>query len=142
MNTVIIAVLVVIVGLWLFTSRSGKRSKSATARDRKAERMAAAAARQRHPFQAVSLCSLGGGCAVVESYGQRRFLVRESPPLPLKECTSTHCICKYVRHDDRRYDGLGRRLSLEAPAELDTNFEAMERRGQVSRGRRKTDMAA
>ena len=142
MNTVIVVVMLVIGGLWLFISLSGKRSKSAAARDRRAERLAAAAARQEHPFQAVSLCSLGGGCAAGEAYGQRRFLVNESPPLPLEECTSKHCTCKYIRHEDRRYDGLGWRLSLEAAAELDADFEAINRRAQVSRGRRKTDMAA
>ena len=142
MYTLIIAVLVVVAGLWLFFSRSGKKSKSAAARDRKAKKVAAAAARQVHPFQAVSLCSLGGGCAAVEASGQRRFLVGKSPLLPLTECTSKHCNCKYVRHDDRRYDGLGRRLSIEATAKIEDGLEAIERREPVSRGRRKTDMVA
>ena len=142
MNMTIVGILFVLVAIWLFMPHKDKKKRAVRAKQRKENRAAAVAAKLEHPYQAVSLLSLGGGCPAVESIGQRRFLVREFPPLPLEECTSHHCNCKYVRHDDRRYDGLGRRLHMDVAADTEESDDLHERRRQVIRGRRKTDLAA
>jgi len=42
-------------------------------------------------------------CAEVKALGSKRFLVREAPIIPLKNCTqSTTCQCRYLHHNDRR----------------------------------------
>lgn len=142
MNMTIVGILMAVAALWLFIPRSDKQKRASRAKQRKEGRISAVAARRERPFQAVSVLSLGGGCPAVESLGQRRFLVRESPLLPLQECTSRHCNCKYARHDDRRYDGRGRRLSTGVAADSDGFSDLHERRVEGMRGRRKTDIAA
>ena len=42
-------------------------------------------------------------CEAVQEIGHKRFLVREAPVVPLKDCTqSTSCSCHYLHHSDRR----------------------------------------
>lgn len=44
-----------------------------------------------------------GSCEAVKLIGHKRYLVREAPILPLKDCTqSTSCNCQYLHHSDRR----------------------------------------
>lgn len=145
MNTSVILVLVAAGLFWFFFPRRTKREKAALAKQRKLEEMsaqAAGAANEEHPFQAVSLCSLGGGCPEVEALAQRRFLVDESPALPLEGCSSRNCTCKYVRHEDRRYDGHGRSMPISADGAQCELPSAIERRHLEARGRRKSDRAA
>lgn len=79
-----------------------RASKSAPAKD------PPAAATRRSPWHAVSIVSSVSACAEAVGLLGTRFLSKEAPRLPLKNCSmSGQCRCAYQHHDDRR--GLSRR---------------------------------
>jgi hypothetical protein len=85
-------------------------------------------------WHAVSIVPRGHPCTAALALQKRRFLSRDAPPLPLRECTSPQiCGCVYQHHEDRR---AGPRRSSES-----TGFRGerptTERR--AGRGRRKSD---
>ncbi len=52
---------------------------------------------------AVTISHEKNACEAVKAVGHKRYLVREAPILPLKDCTqSTTCNCQYLHHTDRR----------------------------------------
>ena len=52
---------------------------------------------------AVTISHEKNSCEAVKAIGHKRYLVREAPILPLKDCTqSTLCNCQYLHHTDRR----------------------------------------
>ena len=62
-----------------------------------------------NPYHAVSI-KAGPNCEKTAlQYGQRRYLSREAPTLPLPTCNSKACTCRYLHHDDRR-TGKDRRI--------------------------------
>ena len=148
MTTAIIVVLIVAAAYWAYAQSKGKLGKSSPIEPpsehptTESEATGDAAASDDNPYRAESILSYGGGCPAVEAFSQRRFLVGESPALPLPDCTSEQCKCKYIQHEDRRYDGRGRRLVF-MEAEIDEVTDMLERRGnEVTRGRRKSDKPA
>lgn len=137
MNMTIWIVLGAAVLLWLFLPRRDKSDRKVSAKKRKMAKSSTAKAKLENPYQAVSLSAVGGACPAVESYGDTRFLVRESPPLPLHDCTSPRCNCHYVRHEDRRQNIQGRRTSIVAG--INEFAGELNRRSKEARGRRKSD---
>ena len=74
-------------------------------------------------------------CAAVRAMRDRRFLSREAPVLPLKQCDSAECTCRYEHYDDRR-------KSLRRAHDLGVSIdghEGDERRAKPKRGRRRSD---
>jgi hypothetical protein len=63
-------------------------------------------------FRAVSLVPADGVscCAVCDTLGKRRTLLREAPKLPIAGCLAPECTCRYRHHRDRREFHPGRRL--------------------------------
>jgi len=89
-------------------------------------------------FHAVSIEPAEGCCAAVEAIRVQRFLSEEAPALPLAECASSDCQCRYVHHADRRSGARDRRLSPpEHPDEIEF-WSQRDRRG--SEGRRQGDL--
>jgi hypothetical protein len=85
-------------------------------------------------FQGVSIQHGPKVCAMAKQIGDRRFLARKAPALPLTGCSMQgECRCRYVKHSDRRLDG--RRLTDIGVSTA--FFDGAERRAK--RGRRKTD---
>ena len=74
-------------------------------------------------------------CAEAKALRGHRFLSREAPVLPLKECGRSDCTCRYEHYEDRR--GSSRR-ARDMGVAVDGWIE-VDRRGQVKRGRRGTD---
>ena len=62
----------------------------------------------------------------------------EAPPLPVPECTSSNCKCRYVHYDDRRQDDADRRGIVGLRNELYSHSGEADRRTK-SRGRRDSD---
>lgn len=58
----------------------------------------------RNPFHAVSIAVGRETCRQVEALIGTRFLARDAPKLPLKNCDNPACRCRYVHHDDRRVE--------------------------------------
>jgi hypothetical protein len=55
-----------------------------------------------NPYHAVSIEPGARCCAASRKLEGRRFLASSAPMLPLKECGSQTCQCRYVHHNDRR----------------------------------------
>jgi hypothetical protein len=53
-------------------------------------------------FHAVSVEPGDNCCHSARALKGRRFLSREAPSLPLKNCMNPKCTCSYVHHEDRR----------------------------------------
>ena len=99
---------------------------------------ARAAGNDGSPFRAVSIKAGTGPCEAVKSLQGERFLIGSVPHIPLADCGSKSCTCKYVHHEDRRRPDDERR----APAALTTDLYAStgnEDRRTRKRGRRESD---
>lgn len=85
----------------------------------------------RNRWHAVSVVPGSRACKAAEALKGQRFLSKEAPQLPLPQCDTAECRCKYRHYEDRR--GPPRRAESGAPASRTTT----DRRR--SRGRRETD---
>jgi len=86
-------------------------------------------------FHAVTIAPGPRACPQARALQGQRFLSREAPPLPLKNCGSSQCECRYEHYDDRRQ--LGRR-ARDLGVSID-GYTEDEKRGSAKRGRRKSD---
>lgn len=64
------------------------------------------------PFHAVSIQPALQSCPAVEALKLQRFLSEEAPALPLANCGTPTCSCKYVHHADRRGGARNRRCGV------------------------------
>jgi hypothetical protein len=55
-----------------------------------------------NPWKAIAVEASANCCEAARRHAGKRFLIPEVPRLPLKECGSPHCECKYRHYDDRR----------------------------------------
>jgi hypothetical protein len=66
-------------------------------------REAVQAHRVTNPYHAVSISAGARACSEALKCADARFLsAHVPPPLPLPDCDSEHCTCRYKHHDDRR----------------------------------------
>ena len=82
-----------------------------------------------NPHHSVAIKPGNPCCDAAQKLRGKRFLSRDAPPLPLRDCGAEKCACTYQHFDDRR-SGIDRRRVGSHPAN--------ERRG--SRGRREDDL--
>jgi len=85
-----VGVLAAVVHWWLRRQRSGPTPSRAV---RAAER-----------FAAVEIRRLTGACEASRALDGQRFLVNQSPALPLAGCPKKRCGCRFVKLSDRRTD--------------------------------------
>ena len=84
-------------------------------------------------FAGVSVVAAGSSCAAAQALRNKRFLSREAPRLPLKDCdTPGQCQCVYKKHDDR--GAKPRRAS-----ERGTPDKTVAVNKRLGRGHRETD---
>ncbi len=86
-------------------------------------------------YHAVTIVPGARACAEARKLRGRRFLSREAPVLPLKNCGSADCECRYEHYDDRRKNG---RRARDLGVSID-GYEGDEKRLKTKRGRRKGD---
>jgi hypothetical protein len=86
-------------------------------------------------FHAVTIAAGPRACDAARRLQDQRFLSRDAPPLPLKDCSCSNCECRYEHYDDRRQ--LGRR-ARDLGVSID-GYTENEKRGGAKRGRRKSD---
>jgi len=86
-------------------------------------------------WHAVAVVPGPRACDAARRLRGQRFLSREAPALPLKDCQVAGCTCRYEHHDDRR---TGPRRAQELGASIDGYLDE-ERRGEQARDRRKKD---
>jgi hypothetical protein len=85
-------------------------------------------------FHAVSILTGSVACDAAKERAGFRFLSREAPRLPLKDCTCPECTCRYEHHADRRV--FARRLADNREAVVHSPYTGPERRSGSSPGRR------
>ena len=86
-------------------------------------------------FHAVTIVPGRRACAEARALQGQRFLSREAPPLPLKNCGSPQCECRYEHYDDRRTQA---RRARDAGVAID-GYIGEEQRAHGRRGRRQKD---
>ena len=124
MTTIIL--IAVAIGLFLLFA---KRKKS---KPRKATPV-----QESNPYRSVSVCFDGDACDGVKALADKRFLTSNTPLLPLLDCTSETCSCRYSHYSDRRDFDEDRRLPSSLKSNLFSDSGNSERR--VKRGRRTGD---
>lgn len=89
-------ILVLLLLAWLFIRRrQAAKSKTESV-------PAARISKTNTAYHAVSIKISGFTCAAARDLEGRRFLSTAAPRLPLPECDSTQCDCRFVHHQDRR----------------------------------------
>ena len=86
-------------------------------------------------FHAVTIATGLRACAAARQLRDQRFLSRDAPPLPLKDCSCSNCECRYEHYDDRRKMG---RRARDLGVSID-GYTEDEKRVTGKRGRRKSD---
>jgi len=89
----------------------------------------------RNRWHAVAIVPGATRCQAAEAAKGRRFLSAEAPTLPLRECDTAACTCKYRHYDDRR--GTPRRSEEARGGGLRSRTGDGDRR--ANRGRRELD---
>jgi hypothetical protein len=59
-----------------------------------------------NPWHAVAIQPGPKRCAAVEGLLGQRYLSKDAPRLPLKDCTESGCTCRYRHYEDRRHEGV------------------------------------
>ena len=108
---------------------------TATARPTRPDKPEKPGANPPQAYHAVSIQPGNPCCQRARALQGQRFLSRDAPPLPLKNCSRETCTCHYQHYDDRRG---GPRRAREIGVAMD-GWHAVEQRTEQGRGRRKTD---
>jgi len=98
---------------------------------------AQAGARTAGGYRAISVKCGPDACAQALALGKRRFLPGQLRTLPLPDCTSADCQCKFVHHPDRRDSDGDQRALSSLSSQLYSTSGKPERRSRA--GRRKKD---
>jgi hypothetical protein len=91
--------------------------------------------REQVRFHAVTIAPGVRACTEARALQGKRFLSREAPLLPLRNCGSSRCECRYEHYDDRRK---GHRRAHDLGVSID-GYAGEEHRQRPKRGRRRTD---
>jgi hypothetical protein len=117
-----IIVLAVVIVVVLLKIRAGPKKKTPARAPKKKGNMISTAGKRKlttaHDFPSVSIQFGPSACQAVKDLTDKRFLADEAPTMPLENCNSANCTCKYVYHDTRRKHDEDRR----APSSLRTTL--------------------
>lgn len=86
-------------------------------------------------YHAVTIAPGPRACVPAQQMRGKRFLSREAPVLPLKNCGSSACECRYEHYDDRRENA---RRARDLGVSID-GYDGSEKRQKARRGRRTND---
>lgn len=130
----IVVVLAIVVFRFL---RSSAKPAAGTASGPKRVSRAKAVTTGTNAYHAVSVICGPGACQQARALVDKRFLPAELSQLPLADCTSSNCQCKFTHFDDRRDSESDKRAPTALRSELYTASGKPERR--AGGGRRKGD---
>lgn len=121
--TIVIAIAIVLVFLF------AKKQKAATPKSSPIKKSS--------PYRSVAVCCDEFACDGAKALSGKRFLISDTPLLPLLDCTAKKCDCKYSHHPDRRHFDEDRRLPSSLKSSLFSDSGTTERR--IKEGRRGGD---
>lgn len=136
---IIVIVIVIAILVWQATRKPPRKAgKPASARmTKKVAAAKAASASSGGAHRGISIDYGPGACDAVRALEGKRFLVGEIAKLPLADCTSPNCNCKFIHHEDRRDTHEDKRVISGLSTELYHASGKPERRKR--KGRRKSD---
>ncbi|MEP1472695.1 MAG: hypothetical protein ABJK25_17110 [Halieaceae bacterium] len=129
---IVLVLLLLIIAAAAFLTLRKPAQKSSTPKARPVSTPAAP------PYSSVSIMLPKNCCSAAQTLEGTRFLHKESPQLPLANCTTTPCKCGFIRHEDRRHEEEDRRAIHGLRAQMYALNTGDERR--VRRGRRSYDL--
>ena len=139
----IIVALVAVTGVAVFRRPGRARVTGPAETRRTAGRTAAGAAPPRKVSAERPICTHAVSvetdltpCAAALALSDRRFLSNEAPPLPLPDCDSDSCGCRYAHHGDRR-SGDDRRMPFVSLGGFGIQHADSDRRVRRDRRRRR-----
>jgi hypothetical protein len=94
MQSMLLAIAVLLLIVWLFMRHRGKAEKE--------QQPTAPKDTGNTAFHAVSIKFDNNACDAAKQMEGRRFLSSAAPQLPLPECNGLECRCHFVHHKDRR----------------------------------------
>jgi hypothetical protein len=133
---------IVVVLIWLYSRRSKANSSSSHKRSSKASNKRTSKtgkkpdskiSKNEADYRAVSIQLGPQACRAARYLRDKKFLSTKAPALPLAECISSDCQCKYVYYSDRR-DEDERRFPSHI---MDSVFSDKEKREKSKSERRK-----
>ena len=137
---VVLVCLALIAVIGIFLAKRQNPAKKKLNPSRKMLARAKSAAPPPSPYRATSITHGSDACNAVKSLDEHRFLLDDAPLVPLPDCDSLKCNCKYIRHKDRRDEEAERRAISGLSGDLYSNAGNQERRGEVRKfGRRESD---
>jgi len=89
-------------------------------------------------FHAVSIKFESSACDAAKAMEGRRFLSSAAPRLPLPECNSLECRCRFAHHADRR-SPKDRRSPFAASGFGDSGTGSFQKERRERKDRRKVD---
>ena len=95
---IIISILLVCAAAAYWLLKSGPKTRQARKPSQKAQRPG----NLHNLYHSASINYGGCACTAVKALGEKRFLAEQAPQIPLLNCDSAKCQCRYVRHEDRR----------------------------------------
>ena len=128
-STTLIILLGLLLALWLYIRHRSKQAAAKPAKPARRERRSMNS-QDSGSYHAVSLKFPRDACAAAKKLEGQRFLSTEAPKLPLPECNSINCECRFLHHKDRR-SGKDRRNFFTASGYSASTgkFEAERRTG-------------
>ena len=91
-------------------------------------------------YHAVSIKFEANACDAAKAMTGRRFLASAAPRLPLPDCDSLECRCRFAHHDDRR-TGHDRRSPFGARGYAPDGTGSFQRDRRDGAGRRESDLS-
>lgn len=90
---------IALIGVVWFLVRKRKSSQDSAAGKADAKRIVAD---QSTSYHAVSIQTGPQACAAAKELRGQKFLSNDAPQLPLADCSSGNCQCRFTHHTDRR----------------------------------------
>jgi hypothetical protein len=95
------------------------------------------AAGQTSKYKSVSIRPGEFSCPAAKKYGNRRLLLSEAPTLPLPNCSTKSCDCKFFIYGDRRSCLTNRRTNVREVTKMASLISRGNRRKGAERRRLK-----
>lgn len=126
---ILLAIVIVVVVLKM---RAAPKKKAGARAPKKKVKKISVAGKQKlataNDFPSVSIQFGPSACPTVQGLTDKRFLAGEAPNLPLEDCNSANCSCKYMHHDVRREQDDDRRAHSSLRTTLHETSGKPERR--------------
>lgn len=142
-NPIIVLLVLILVGVTAaaLVLRSNKQTakKDTNTKAKKQNSNQKGASKPIHPYRATAIICGDHSCEAVKVISGKRFLDadKDIPQIPLPNCDTAKCSCKYEHYLDRRNTDDIRRAPPGLKSQLHPHIENVERR--LKRGRRTSD---